>query len=100
MGEPHCSSLVRHGRDKALLKPVFRLEATELFLRRELVAKTGRSRLFINELGFPGPLGELRPRMLLHTSRTGNALLTPEHHVEILDAFGDAMPSRSEHGPR
>lgn len=67
----------------------FRLDGEVLYLRRELVAKTGRSRLFINDdLGSQDRLAELRPRLLMHTSQHGQQrLLAPEHHVEILDAF-------------
>lgn len=89
LGERIAADMVRPGRDKALVEAVFRLDGDELFLRRELVAKTGRSRLFINDdLGSQDRLAELRPRLLMHTSQHGQQrLLAPEHHVEILDAF-------------
>jgi len=89
LGERISADLVRPGRDKALVEAVFRLDGEELFLRRELAAKTGRSRLFINDdLGSQERLAELRPRLLMHTSQHGQQrLLSPEHHVEILDAF-------------
>lgn len=89
LGERIAAGLVRPGRDKALVEAVFRLGGEEVFLRRELTAKTGRSRLFINDdLGSQERLAELRPRLLLHTSQHGQQrLLSPEHHVEILDAF-------------
>jgi DNA repair protein RecN (Recombination protein N) len=89
LGERIAADLVRPGRDKALVEAVFRLDGEELFLRRELSAKTGRSRLFINDdLGSQERLAELRPRLLMHTSQHGQQrLLSPEHHVEILDAF-------------
>ena len=52
-------------------------------------AKTGRSRLFLNEdITSRERLAELRPRLLMHTSQHGQQrLLSPEQHVEILDAF-------------
>lgn len=89
LGERIAADLVRPGRDKAVVEAVFVLDDAELFLRRELSAKTGRSRLFINNnLSSQNHLGELRPRLLLHTSQHGQQrLLAPEHHVEILDAF-------------
>ncbi|MBE1424308.1 DNA repair protein RecN (Recombination protein N) [Desulfomicrobium macestii] len=89
LGERIAADLVRPGREKALVEAVFHLEGEELFLRRELSAKTGRSRLFINDdLGSQERLAELRPRLLMHTSQHGQQrLLSPEHHVEILDAF-------------
>lgn len=88
LGERISADLVRPGRDRALVEAVFRLEGEDLFLRREL-ARTGRSRLFINDdLGSQDRLAELRPRLLMHTSQHGQQrLLSPEHHVEILDAF-------------
>ena len=89
LGERIAADLVRPGRGKALVEAVFQLDGEELFLRRELSAKTGRSRLFINDdLGSQERLAELRPRLLMHTSQQGQQrLLSPEHHVEILDAF-------------
>jgi len=89
LGERISADLVRPGREKALVEAVFRLDGEELFLRRELASKTGRSRLFINDdLGSQERLAELRPRLLMHTSQHGQQrLLSPEHHVEILDAF-------------
>ena len=89
LGERIAAGLVRPGRDRAVVEAVFRLDGEAVFLRRELAAKTGRSRLFINDdLGSQERLAELRPRLLLHTSQHGQQrLLSPEHHVEILDAF-------------
>lgn len=89
LGERIAADLVRPGREKALVEAVFSLGGEEFFLRRELSAKTGRSRLFINDdLGSQERLAELRPRLLMHTSQHGQQrLLSPEHHVEILDAF-------------
>jgi DNA repair protein RecN (Recombination protein N) len=89
LGERISADLVRPGRDKARVEAAFRLDGEVLYLRRELVAKTGRSRLFINDdLGSQDRLAELRPRLLMHTSQHGQQrLLAPEHHVEILDAF-------------
>ena len=88
LGERISADLVRPGRDKALVEAVFRLDGEEFFLRREL-ARTGRSRLFINDdLGSQDRLAELRPRLLMHTSQHGQQrLLSAEHHVEVLDAF-------------
>lgn len=88
LGERISADLVRPGREKALVEAVFRLGEEEFFLRREL-AKTGRSRLYINDdLGSQDRLAEIRPRLLMHTSQHGQQrLLSPEHHVEILDAF-------------
>lgn len=89
LGERIAAGLVRPGRDRALVEAVFRLEDEEVFLRRELSAKTGRSRLFINDdMGSQERLAELRPRLLLHTSQHGQQrLLSPDNHVEILDVF-------------
>jgi DNA repair protein RecN (Recombination protein N) len=89
LGERISADLVRPGRERAVVEAVFRLDGEDIFLRRELAAKTGRSRLFINDdMGSQERLAELRPRLLLHTSQHGQQrLLSPEHHVEILDAF-------------
>lgn len=89
LGERISADLVRPGRDKALVEAAFNLAGEEIFLRRELSASSGRSRLFINDdMGSQARLTELRPRLLMHTSQHGQQrLLSPEHHVEILDAF-------------
>lgn len=89
LGERIAADMVRPGRDRAVVEAVFRLHGEDLFLRRELSASTGRSRLFINDdLGSQERLAELRPGLLLHTSQHGQQrLLSAEHHVEILDAF-------------
>ena len=89
LGERISADLVRPGREKALVEAVFSLDGEEVFLRRELSARTGRSRLFINDdLGSQDRLADLRPRLLMHTSQHGQQrLLSPEHHVEVLDAF-------------
>lgn len=89
LGERITKDLVRPGRDRALVEAIFHLDDQELYLRRELSAQTGRSRLFINDdLSSQERLAVLRPRLLLHTSQHGQQrLLSSEHHVEILDSF-------------
>ncbi|NLY42181.1 MAG: AAA family ATPase, partial [Desulfovibrionales bacterium] len=89
LGERISASLVRPGRDKAVVEAVFILDQEPLLLRRELHASSGRSKLFINDdLGSQERLAEFRPRLLMHTSQHGHQrLLSPEHHVDIVDAF-------------
>jgi DNA repair protein RecN (Recombination protein N) len=103
LGERISADLVRPGREKALVEAVFSLDGEDVFLRRELSARTGRSRLFINDdLGSQDRLADLRPRLLMHTSQHGQQrLLSPEHHVEVLDAFlADPVVREDQRGAR
>ncbi|MDR2050542.1 MAG: AAA family ATPase [Deltaproteobacteria bacterium] len=89
-GERLGPSLVRPGREKASAEAVFSLpDGEEMFIRRELAADTGRSRLFINDrLSSQESLRELRPALILHTSQQGQQrLLLPSYQNELLDDF-------------
>src|SRR5690606_15495700 len=61
----------------------------DLVLKRELVAATGRSRLFINDsLGSQDAIRDLRPSLLVHTSQHGQQkLLQPAFQSKILDDY-------------
>ncbi|GAB1409808.1 DNA repair protein RecN [Desulfovibrionales bacterium] len=89
LGERISASLVRPGRDRAVVEAAFVVDDQPVLLRRELNATTGRSKLFINDdLGSQERLAELRPRLLMHTSQHGQQrLLSPDQHVHIVDAF-------------
>ncbi|MDR2826172.1 MAG: AAA family ATPase [Deltaproteobacteria bacterium] len=84
--------LVRPGKEKASAEAVFILpDGTEMNIRRELAAESGRSRLFINDrLSSQESVRELKPALLLHTSQHGQQkLLLPAFQSKILDDFMD-----------
>lgn len=89
MGEKIKASLVRPGRDKALVEAIFILDDQELFLRRELIAESGRSRFYLNDsLSSQDKVQALRDKLLIHTSQHGQQkLLKPGFHGLILDSF-------------
>ena len=89
LGERISSAMVRPGRDKAQVEAIFALPEGELVLRRELLASTGRSRLYINDaIGSQQRITALKPRLLIHTSQHGQQkLLSPAFHARILDGF-------------
>lgn len=70
LGEKLDANLVRSGSERAQIEAIFQLEQKELVLRRELIAQTGRSRLFINdELHSQEQLKSLREQLVAYTSQ-------------------------------
>lgn len=89
-GDKLSTALVRPGKEKASAEAVFTLpDGSELFIRRELMADTGRSRLFINDrLSSQESLRDMRSALILHTSQHGQQkLLLPAFQAAILDDF-------------
>ncbi|GAB6126129.1 DNA repair protein RecN [Humidesulfovibrio idahonensis] len=93
-GEPMSADLVRPGKEKAVVEAVFVMQngdapAEEFILRRELIAGTGRSRVYVNDrLGSLETLRDLRAGLVLHTSQHGQQkLLQPAFQGRILDSF-------------
>ncbi len=88
-GEKMHTDLVRAGRDKAVVEALFVLGDEELILRRELVADTGRSRVYVGDaLASRETLAALRPKLLLHVSQHGQGrLLQPAFQAALLDGF-------------
>lgn len=88
-GDRVWPNLVRPGEDKATVEALFALPDKDLVLRREMVAETGRTRIFINNtLGTQDEVRALRPSLLLHTSQFGQQkLLQPAYQAKIIDSF-------------
>lgn len=89
-GDKLGTGLVRPGKEKASAEAIFRLPGgEELFIRRELMADSGRSRLFINDkLSSQESLLALRPSLILHTSQHGQQkLLQSSYQNKVLDGF-------------
>ncbi len=88
-GEKAGSDLVRPGKEKAVVEALFVLDGKELILRRELVAESGRSRLYINDaLSSLESVLEMRGSLLLHTAQQGRQkLCRPVYQAAVLDDF-------------
>lgn len=89
-GDRLTTDLVRPGKEKAMAEAFFVLpDGTDLVLRRELAADSGRSRLFINDkLSSQESIRDLRPSLLLHASQHGQQqLLQPAFQARVLDDY-------------
>lgn len=91
MGERLGADMVRPGRERAQVEALFLRPASELIIRRELIAETGRSRLFINNtLASQETIKELRASLLVHTSQHGQQkLLQPAFQARLIDDWMD-----------
>lgn len=89
LGEKLQTDMIRPGKDKAKVEAVFALPDKEYVLRRELIAESGRSRIYINDnLSSQEKVRTLRPKLIMHTSQHGQQrLLNPSYHTHILDSF-------------
>ena len=89
-GDRLTTNLVRPGKEKAVAEAFFALpDGSELVLRRELSAETGRSRIFANDkLISQDAVRDLRPSLIIHTSQHGQQqLLQPAFQAAVLDDF-------------
>ncbi len=88
-GEKLGMDLVRPGKERATVEALFILDGEEQILRRELMADSGRSRLYLNDrLCSQEAVRDMRSRLLLHTSQHGQQkLLQPSFQAKILDDY-------------
>ena len=89
-GDKLSTDLVRPGKQKAVAEASFSLpDGTELILRRELSAGTGRSRIFTGDkLISQESVRDLRASLIVHTSQHGQQqLLQPAFQGGVLDDF-------------
>ena len=89
IGEKLTMDLVRPGKEKAMVEALFVLDGEEQILRREFMAESGRSRLYLNDrLCSQEIVRDMRSRLLLHTSQHGQQkLLQPAFQAKILDDY-------------
>ncbi len=89
LGDKLESSMVRSGAERATAEALFALQDGDLILRRELVAETGRSRIYLNNnLASQESIRELRQSLIIHASQHGQQkLLQPAFQAQILDSF-------------
>ncbi len=88
LGEKMGADMVRAGHEKAQVEALFLYQGQELILRRELLAESGRSRLYINDsLSSQESVRELRPNLLVHTSQHAQQkLLQSSYQAQLIDA--------------
>lgn len=89
LGDRMDASLVRAGAEKATAEALFVLPEGDLILRRELMAGSGRSRIYLNNnLASQDNIRDLRASLVIHASQHGQQrLLQPAFQARILDSF-------------
>ncbi len=87
LGEKMGAELVRSGYEKAQVEAIFLHNGQELILRRELIAESGRSRLYINDsLSSQESVRELRPSLIVHTSQHAQQkLLQSSYQAQLIE---------------
>lgn len=87
LGDKLSADLVRPSAEKAQIEALFELDGSELVLRRELLAESGRSRIFINDtLSSQDSLKNLRMRLVVHASQHAQQqLLQPSFQTQIFE---------------
>lgn len=108
--------LIRHGFDKGIVEAVFDIDklpkvqqmlnesgidhatGDELLVRRE-ISRTGKSRLFINsQLTHLSTLQAIGGSLFKIVSQRGSQqLFDLDHHLELLDSYGDLKGLRAEY---
>ncbi len=93
LGEKMSADMVRQGYEKAQVEAIFIHNNEEFFLRRELMAESGRSRLYINDaLSSQDAVRTLRPSLIVHTSQHGQQkLLQSSYQSALID---NALPDK------
>lgn len=88
LGDKLPSDMVRADAERAQVEALFTLKNQELLLRRELVAETGRSRFFINDvLSSQENIKEYRHSLLSHTSQHAQQqLLLPAFQSKLMES--------------
>ncbi|MBQ7586304.1 MAG: AAA family ATPase, partial [Desulfovibrionaceae bacterium] len=89
LGDKLKSDIVRKGAERARVEALFQTEEGELILRRELIAESGRSRVFVNDtLHSQEILKELRPKLITYTSQHAQQqLLQPAFQSQLVEKF-------------
>lgn len=88
LGDRLSAEMVRPGAQRAQVEALFTLDDQDLVLRRELLAESGRSRLYINDvLSSQESLRDLRARLVTHTSQHGQQqLLQPAFQAKLMES--------------
>lgn len=91
------ADLVRTGADHASVEAIFEEpDGTELIVRRDVSAQSGRSRAFLNgALVTSATLRDHATRLVdLHGQHEHQRLLDPATHLDLLDTFADLSGER------
>ena len=88
LGDRLTADMVRAGTERAQVEALFTLDGEDMVFRREILAESGRSRLYINdELRSQDSLRDLRPRLVAHTSQHAQQkLLQPAFQARLLES--------------
>lgn len=88
LGDKLSADMVRAGAERAQVEALFSTKDADMVLRREIVAETGRSRLYINdELRSQDSLRDLRNRLVAHTSQHAQQkLLQSSFQAKLLES--------------
>ena len=88
LGDRLSAEMVRPGAQRAQVEALFTLGDQDMVLRRELLAESGRSRLYINDvLSSQESLRDLRARLVTHTSQHGQQqLLQPAFQAKLMES--------------
>ena len=89
LGDRLQADMVRPGAEKAQVEALFSMDDTDIILRRELAASTGRSRLYINDsLSSQESLRDLRAKLVSHTSQHAqHQLLQPGFQARLMETL-------------
>lgn len=87
MGDRLTADLVRAGHERAQVEALFALPDGDLIIRRELLAESGRSRLYINDqLSSQESVRTLKEDCIVHTSQHGqHRLLQAAYQASLID---------------
>ena len=93
LGDKLSADMVRAGAERAQVEALFSTRDADMVLRREIVAESGRSRLYINdELRSQDSLRDLRNKLVAHTSQHAQQkLLQSAFQARLLEG-GIACP--------
>lgn len=89
LGDRMNANMVRSGAQRSQVEAVFKMDDSEIILRRELIAESGRSRLYVNDkLHAQDGLKNLRPKLISMTSQHAQQeLLLPSFQARLFDAI-------------
>lgn len=113
LGERGSADMIRTGAERAFVEGIFEIgnnhplvellqesgidaQGDELVIRREL-GQTGRGRIFVNgRTASTALLKSIQPHVIdIHGQGDQQSLLSPEAHLNLLDAFASLGPRRS-----
>lgn len=114
LGDRASADMIRTGEDAAVVEALFDireapmvkgklhesgLNATDELLVRRIISRSGKNRVYINgALATLGALSAIGESLLnICGQHEHQMLLNVDHHLDILDGFGDLLPLRAEY---